>query len=64
MKKVFKYVYTYLAYIPTYPGSLFSFSIGMDEVLGEINDIDIKTRYYSKERFLVSMNDFTKDIME
>lgn len=64
MKKVFKYVYTYLACIPTYPGSIFSFSIGMDEELGEINDIDIKTKYYTKERFLVSMNDFTKDIME
>jgi len=64
MKKVFKYVYTYLACIPTYPGSVFSFSIGMDEKLGEINDIDIKTRYYSKERFLVSINDFTKQIMK
>lgn len=64
MKRVFKYVYTYLACIPTYPGSIFSFSIGMDKELREIKDIDVKTRYYSKERFLLSMDDFTKWVME
>jgi len=64
MKKVFKYVYTYLACIPTYPGSVFSFSMGMDEELNEINDINVATRYYSKERFLVSMSDFTRYIIK
>jgi len=64
MEDVFEHVYTYYACIPTYPGALFSFTLGMKEKIGRIRDIPVKTRYYSKDLFLASMKDFSKWIME
>jgi spermidine synthase len=54
MKKAFEHVYTYYACIPTYPGALFSFTLGLKKQLN-VKDIDIKAKYYSKERFLSSI---------
>ncbi len=54
MKKAFEHVYTYYACIPTYPGAIFSFTLGLKKQLN-VKDIDIKARYYSKERFLSSI---------
>jgi len=54
IRKVFEHVYTYYACIPTYPGAIFSFTLGLKKQLN-VKDIDIKARYYSKGRFLSSI---------
>ena len=55
MKKVFPWVYTYFAYVPTYPGCLWSFSLGINERLKKVKKLNVKTRYYSKALFLCSI---------
>ena len=55
MKRVFPWVYTYFAYIPTYPSCLWSFSLGMHERLKKVKKLNTKTRYYSRSLFLCSM---------
>jgi spermidine synthase len=64
MKRAFEHVYTYYACIPTYPGSLFSFTLGLKKELGKIRDLGVEAKYYSRERFLASMGDFSKWIMK
>lgn len=55
MRKAFEHVYTYYACIPTYPGAIFSFTIGLKREMGQIKDLKAEARYYSKDLFLASM---------
>jgi len=64
MKKVFKNVYTYYTFIPTYPGGIFSFSIGTGRDLRDMSSENIRGKCFSRDLFLSSMRDFTKDIFE
>ncbi len=47
MKKSFAYTYTYLADIPTYPSSIWSFTIATDTKLEKVYRRKIDTKYYS-----------------
>jgi spermidine synthase len=47
MKKVFTHTFTYLADIPTYPASIWSFTIASDFRFKKIYRRDIETKYYS-----------------
>lgn len=47
MKKVFTHTFTYLADIPTYPSSIWSFTIASDFELEKIYKRAINTKYYS-----------------
>ncbi|MCG1666790.1 MAG: polyamine aminopropyltransferase [Thermoplasmata archaeon] len=47
MKKVFKYVSVYLATIPTYPSSLWSFTFASDNEIKRKRDSEFKTKYYN-----------------
>lgn len=64
LKKVFPYTYVYLANIPTYPGSLWSFTLGsklhlpplipLSEKENRLAERKIKTCYYNLEMDLAS----------
>jgi spermidine synthase len=47
MKKVFTHTFTYLADIPTYPASIWSFTIASDFRFEKVYRRDIETKYYS-----------------
>jgi spermidine synthase len=49
MKSVFKYVYVYVATVPTYPSSIWSFTFASDTEIKRRREIDIKTSYYNEK---------------
>ncbi|MGC8497284.1 MAG: polyamine aminopropyltransferase [Thermoplasmata archaeon] len=49
MRKSFAYTYTYLADIPTYPSSIWSFTIATDSKLEKVYRRKMDTKYYTYE---------------
>ncbi len=49
LKKVFKYVDVYIATVPTYPSSIWSFTFASDEKIKRKRDQNFRTKYYNKE---------------
>ncbi len=55
VKDIFKHAAIYLAYIPTYPGGMWSFIMASDVPLERRRKIDFKTKYYNDEIYYSSM---------
>ena len=45
----FKYARTYLAYIPTYPAGMWTFSIASDEEIKPRRNISLRTKYFNRD---------------
>ena len=55
LKKIFKHVKLYLAYIPTYPAGMWSFVIASDEEIKRRRSAKIETKYYNDKIYQSSM---------
>lgn len=65
MRKVFEHTFTYMATIPTYPSSIWSFTIATDHGINKIYKRKIETKYYSYELHKgLSLPVFVKNIIE
>ena len=67
LSKVFKYVKLYLAYIPTYPSGMWSFTMASNQEIKRRRKLNFKTKYYNDEIYYSSMvlpnfvNEYCKD---
>ncbi len=66
LRKVFRFVKIYLAFIPTYPSGMWSFIIASDEPIIRRRDAKFKTRYYNDSLYnaVMILPDFVKEYCE
>ncbi len=55
LKKIFKNVAIFLAYIPTYPSGMWSFVMASDEPIKMRRNPKLNTKYFNEEMYLSSM---------
>jgi spermidine synthase len=65
MKKVFKHVYTYCCFIPTYPSGFWSFTMGSDSDLDFQKDVQ-HGKYFNSEILhgALKLPQFVRDMIE